>query len=158
MGFSRQEYLSGLQLPSPVDHVLSELFTMTRPSWVALQGMAHSFTELDKAVVHVISSVIVLREGILFFIRLYCSEAALLNHFHFYQFFPRLCVCWFTHTLRVRREITPHTVIIVGRLRIPDEFFSSQVPQLPGFSWIKPCISSPSIVYIGLRDVDPPEQ
>ena len=27
---------------------------MTRPSWVALDGMAHSFTELDKAVVHVI--------------------------------------------------------------------------------------------------------
>ena len=23
---------------------------MTRPSWVALHGMAHSFTELDKAV------------------------------------------------------------------------------------------------------------
>ena len=27
---------------------------MTYPSWVALQGMAHSFIELDKAVVHVI--------------------------------------------------------------------------------------------------------
>ena len=27
---------------------------MTRPSWVALDGMAHSFIELDKAVVHVI--------------------------------------------------------------------------------------------------------
>ena len=27
---------------------------MTRPSWVALHGMAHSFIELDKAVVHVI--------------------------------------------------------------------------------------------------------
>ena len=27
---------------------------MTHPSWVALQGMAHSFIELDKAVVHVI--------------------------------------------------------------------------------------------------------
>ena len=36
-----------------VDHVLSELSTMIRPSWVALQGMAHSFIELDKAVVHV---------------------------------------------------------------------------------------------------------
>ena len=31
---------------------------MTRPSWVALQGMAHSFIELDKAVVYVISFVI----------------------------------------------------------------------------------------------------
>ena len=27
---------------------------MTRPSWVALHGMAHTFIELDKAVVHVI--------------------------------------------------------------------------------------------------------
>ena len=33
---------------------LSELSTMTHPSWVALHGMAHSFIELDKAVVHVI--------------------------------------------------------------------------------------------------------
>ena len=54
MGFSRQGYWSGLPFPSPVDHVLSELSTMTCPSWVALQGMAYSFTELDKAVVHVI--------------------------------------------------------------------------------------------------------
>ena len=28
--------------------------TMTHPSWMALHGMAHSFIELDKAVVHVI--------------------------------------------------------------------------------------------------------
>ena len=28
--------------------------TVTRPSWVALHDMAHSFIELDKAVVHVI--------------------------------------------------------------------------------------------------------
>ena len=55
MGFARQEYSSGLPFPFPVDHVLSELSTMTRPSWVALRGIAHSFTELDKAVVHVIS-------------------------------------------------------------------------------------------------------
>ena len=54
IGFSRQEYWSGLPFPSPVDHILSELFTMTCPSWVALHGMAHSFIELDKAVVHVI--------------------------------------------------------------------------------------------------------
>ena len=54
MGFSRQEYRSGLPFPSPWDHILSELSTMTHPSWVALHGMARSFTELDKAVVHVI--------------------------------------------------------------------------------------------------------
>ena len=55
IGFSRQEYWSGLPFTSPVDHVLSELSTMTHLSWVALQGMAHSFIELNKAVVHVIS-------------------------------------------------------------------------------------------------------
>ena len=57
MGFSWQEYCSGLPFPTPVDQVLSELFTMTRLSWVALDGMAHSFIELDKAVARVISLV-----------------------------------------------------------------------------------------------------
>ena len=54
-GFSRQEYWSGLPLPSPVGHILSELSTMIHLSFVALQGMAHSFIELDKALIHVIS-------------------------------------------------------------------------------------------------------
>ena len=53
-GFSRQKYWSGSPFPSPVDHILSELSTMTCLSWVALHGMAHSFIELDKAVVHMI--------------------------------------------------------------------------------------------------------
>ena len=55
MGFSRQEYWSGLPFPSPVDHILSELSPMTHLSWVALHGMAHGFIELDKVVVHVIT-------------------------------------------------------------------------------------------------------
>ena len=53
MGFSRQEYWSGLPFPSPVDHILSDLSTMTRPS-----GWPHrawlSFIDLDKTVVSVI--------------------------------------------------------------------------------------------------------
>ena len=57
MGFSRQEYWSGLSFPSPGDHGLSELSIMTCPSWVALHGTAHSFIQLDKPVVHVISLV-----------------------------------------------------------------------------------------------------
>ena len=57
MEVSRQEYWSGFPFLFPVGHVLSEVSTMTHPSWVALQGMAHSFIELDKAVVHVISLV-----------------------------------------------------------------------------------------------------
>ena len=51
-GFSRQEYWSGLPFPSPVNHVLSELSAWSHLSWVALHGMAQSFIELDKAVVH----------------------------------------------------------------------------------------------------------
>ena len=50
MGFSRQEYWSGLPFPSPVDHILSGLSTMTQPSWVAPRTRL-SFIELDKAVV-----------------------------------------------------------------------------------------------------------
>ena len=52
MGFSRQEYWSDLPLPSPVDHILSDL------SWPIHLGWPHmswlSFIELDKAVVRVI--------------------------------------------------------------------------------------------------------
>ena len=54
LGFSKEEYWSGLPFPSPVDHVLSELSTMTCPFWVARHSMVHSFIELQKAVVHVI--------------------------------------------------------------------------------------------------------
>ena len=52
MGFSRKECWSGLPLPSPVDHILSKLSSMTHPSWMALHCLAHSFIELDKALIH----------------------------------------------------------------------------------------------------------
>ena len=42
----------------PVDHILSELSTMTHTSWVALHDMTHNI-ELDKAVVHVISLILI---------------------------------------------------------------------------------------------------
>ena len=53
MGFSRQEYWSSLPFPSPVDHILSDLSTMTCPSRVAHTTWL-SFIELDKAVICVI--------------------------------------------------------------------------------------------------------
>ena len=43
MGFSRQEYWNELPFPSLVDHILSELFTMTCQFWVPLHCMAYSF-------------------------------------------------------------------------------------------------------------------
>ena len=45
---------SVLAFPSPVDHILSELSTMTHLYRVALHSMAHSFIELDRALVHVV--------------------------------------------------------------------------------------------------------
>ena len=52
MAFSGQECWSGLPFPPPVDHVLSELFTMNHPSWVAPNSMAHSFIDLHKPLHH----------------------------------------------------------------------------------------------------------
>ena len=46
--FSWQEYWSGLSLPSPVVHFLSELFTRC-PFCVAPHGMAYHFIELGKS-------------------------------------------------------------------------------------------------------------
>ena len=48
--FSRQEYWSGLPFPFPIDHILSDLSSMTRSSWVAYTAWL-SFIELDKTVV-----------------------------------------------------------------------------------------------------------
>ena len=53
-GVLKARILKWFAIPSPVDHILFELSAMTRLSWVALHGMAYSFTELDKAVVHVV--------------------------------------------------------------------------------------------------------
>ena len=53
-GVLQARILKWLPFPSPVGHILSDLSTMIRPSWVTLHGMLHSFIELDKAVVHVI--------------------------------------------------------------------------------------------------------
>ena len=50
MGFSRQKYWSGLPFPSPVEHILSDLSSMTHClGWPHMAWL--SFIELDKAVV-----------------------------------------------------------------------------------------------------------
>ena len=52
IGFSRQEYWSGLPCPPAGDHTLSELFTVTRSSRASLRGLAHTVTELHKPLGH----------------------------------------------------------------------------------------------------------
>ena len=54
-GILKARVLKWFAIPFPVDHVLSEFYTMTCLSWVALHSMAHSFIELEKAAFHVIS-------------------------------------------------------------------------------------------------------
>ena len=54
-GALKARTLKWFAIPFPVDHILSQLSTVTHLSWVALHGMAHSFIELDKSVVPVIS-------------------------------------------------------------------------------------------------------
>ena len=52
MRSSWQIYWGGMPASAPVDHILSELPTMNRPTWVALHGMAHRFIELHKPLCH----------------------------------------------------------------------------------------------------------
>ena len=49
-GVLKARILKWFAIPSPVDHILSDLSTMTCPSWVDPQAWL-SFIELDKAVV-----------------------------------------------------------------------------------------------------------
>jgi len=53
-GVLKARILKWFAMPSSVDHILSDLSTITHLSWVAPRGMAHHFIELDKPVVHVI--------------------------------------------------------------------------------------------------------
>ena len=47
-GVLKVRKLKWFAIPFPSGYVLSELSTVTRPSWVALYGMAHSFFEQTK--------------------------------------------------------------------------------------------------------------
>ena len=47
--FSRQEYWSSLPFLSPLDHILSELTTMTRLSWMALLEV--KWSEVSRSIV-----------------------------------------------------------------------------------------------------------
>ena len=79
MGFSRQEYWSGLPFPSPVDRILSDLSTMTHPSWVAPWAWL-SFIELDKAVVLVWLDWLVFCEYGFSVSALWCPLATIVNN------------------------------------------------------------------------------
>ena len=47
-GVIHTRILEWVAICSPVDHILSELFTVTHLPWVALHGIAHNFAESHK--------------------------------------------------------------------------------------------------------------
>ncbi|KAM9294196.1 arginase-2, mitochondrial [Gastrophryne carolinensis] len=70
-----------------------------------------------------------------------------------------LCVIWVDAHADINTPLTTSSGNLHGQ---PVSFLlrelQDKVPLIPGFSWIKPCISTSDIVYIGLRDLDPAEQ
>uniref|UniRef100_A0A8C1LM06 Arginase 1 n=1 Tax=Cyprinus carpio TaxID=7962 RepID=A0A8C1LM06_CYPCA len=43
------------------------------------------------------------------------------------------------------------------RCGIKVNYVKNDIPIIPNFSWLKPCVAAKDVVYIGLRDVDPGE-
>ncbi|EGW03521.1 Arginase-1 [Cricetulus griseus] len=72
---------------------------------------------------------------------------------------PDLCVIWVDAHTDINTPLTTGTGNLHGQ---PVSFLlkelKGKIPDVPGFSWVTPCISAKDIVYIGLRDVDPGEQ
>ncbi|XP_018423185.1 PREDICTED: arginase-1 isoform X2 [Nanorana parkeri] len=71
---------------------------------------------------------------------------------------PDLCVVWVDAHADINTPMTSPSGNLHGQ---PVSFLikelQNKVPDIPGFSWVKPCLSAKDIVYIGLRDVDPGE-
>uniref|UniRef100_A0A8I3W7Y5 Arginase n=1 Tax=Callithrix jacchus TaxID=9483 RepID=A0A8I3W7Y5_CALJA len=71
---------------------------------------------------------------------------------------PDLGVIWVDAHTDINTPLTTTTGNLHGQ---PVSFIlkelKGKIPDVPGFSWVTPCISAKDIVYIGLRDVDPGE-
>ena len=118
MGFSRQENWSGLPFPSPVDHILSDLSTMTCPSWVA-PGAWLSFIELDKTMVLVWLNWLVFCEYGFSVSALWCPLA--------------------TYNNQLKKYITPLLRLARGALSVPLLMSMSEAFSDPFLTLIKLC-------------------
>ncbi|XP_055982278.1 arginase-1 [Sorex fumeus] len=69
-----------------------------------------------------------------------------------------LCVIWVDAHTDINTPQTTSSGNLHGQ---PVSFLlkelKGKIPDIPGFSWVTPCITAKDIVYIGLRDVDPGE-
>ncbi|KAM7403579.1 hypothetical protein PAMA_004164 [Pampus argenteus] len=71
---------------------------------------------------------------------------------------PDLCLIWVDAHADVNTPMTSPSGNLHGQ---PVAFMlkelQDKMPDIPGFSWMKPFLTSRDLVYIGLRDVDPGE-
>jgi len=68
--------------------------------------------------------------------------------------YPNACVIW----IDAHADINTAESTLSGNLHGCPLAFLLGLTELPQFSWLKPCLSPDRLVYIGLRDVDPPEK
>ncbi|XP_067901423.1 arginase-1-like [Heterodontus francisci] len=74
-------------------------------------------------------------------------------------FHSNLCVVWVDAHADINTPSTTPSGNLHGQ---PVSFLikelKTEMPAVPGFSWLEPCLSGKDIVYIGLREVDPGEK
>ena len=119
MGLTRQECLSGLPLPSPGEHIVSKLSTMTHQSWVSLHDMAHSFT--DKALINLTK------------LWTNCSVLLFFCNCGFYSVFPgSSALAVMDHVEVWPKGATPCPRSGVEGEELPRAWGQGQQPRLPG--------------------------
>ncbi|XP_042189055.1 arginase-1-like [Callorhinchus milii] len=75
------------------------------------------------------------------------------------MFHSDLCVVWVDAHADINTPDTSTTGNMHGQpLSFLINELRDKVENVPGFSWLAPCLSAKDIVYIGLRDVDPEEK
>ncbi|KAG1950330.1 arginase-2, mitochondrial [Pimephales promelas] len=72
---------------------------------------------------------------------------------------PDLCLIWVDAHADINTPLTSPSGNIHGQsVAFLLKDLQNKMPEVPGFSWVKPFLSARDLVYIGLRDVDPGEQ
>ncbi|CAB1335670.1 unnamed protein product [Coregonus sp. 'balchen'] len=71
---------------------------------------------------------------------------------------PDLCLIWVDAHADINTPLTSPSGNLHGQsVAFMLKELQNKMPELPGFSWMKPFHSAKDLVYIGLRDVDPGE-
>ncbi|KAM9355700.1 arginase-2, mitochondrial [Pholidichthys leucotaenia] len=71
---------------------------------------------------------------------------------------PDLCLIWVDAHADLNTPMTSPSGNLHGQsVAFMLKELQDQIPDVPGFSWAKPFLSSKDLVYVGLRDVDPGE-